>query len=416
MKVLKNISFLEAMALIEEAEIKPLGKEKIVFSDSLNRVLAQDIIAEHNMPKSCTSAMDGYAFNYDDFEKLKGEGLEILGDNPAGAEKLMCLNSQSTIKTFTGSVMPLNSDTILIVEHAKIFRNRLFLDLQAPVPKRGDWVRKIGENYSEGDVLLKVGTRIGMYEIGLFAELNKVFVQVVRRPRVGIFSGGSEIIEVGEEKQSVNAIYSANNHILKAMVEVLGGEGVLYPLMPDNTKVIEKMLLAGFKDCDLLLSTGGMSKGDYDFTQQIISKICCIVFQGVRIKPGKPLAYATYKTNDCQKYLLGLPGFPNSAVIGFYFFGSILISKMLGIKHKHKTLKATLKEKITRIDSRMEFRACDLDIIDGRYEVSFFHKRTLQSSVINNLCGESALLVLEENGDDLEVGEEVNIILFRNFF
>lgn len=415
MQTLKNISFLEAITLVGEVKIKPLGNEKIIFSDSLNRVLAQDIIAKDNMPQFCTSAMDGYAFNYNDFEKLTNEGLEILGDNPAGAEKLMCLDSQTSIKTFTGSIMPQNSDTILIVEHARVLGNKLFLDSQAPIPKKGDWVRQIGENYSQGDILLKAGTRIGMYEIGLFADLNQVFVQVVRKPRVGILSGGSEIIEVGEEKHSTHMIYSANNHVLKAMVEVLGGEGVLYPLMLDDKDIIEQMLLNGFKDCDLLLSTGGMSKGDYDFTQQAIFEICDVRFQGVRMKPGKPLAYATYQMNDSQKHLLGLPGFPNSAVIGFYLFGSILISKMLGIEYKYETLKATLKERIARSDSRMEFRVCDLDIVRGKYEVSFSRKRILQSSVINNLCGESALLVLEENGRDLEAGEEVDIILFRKF-
>lgn len=410
----KNISFFEAVDFITYSQILPLGREKVIFSDSLGRVLAQDIIAKSNMPKFATSSMDGYAFCFEDIQKLTTEGLIFQGDNPAGAS-VEPLKSSSTIKSFTGSIMPKNSDTILLVEHSFCEGGRVFLSKDAPLPKKGDWVRSVGENYAQGDVLLKRGDIIGAYEIGLLADLNEVFVEVFRKPRVGILSGGSEIIEVGQERTSENAIRSVNNHLLKAMVQVMGGEAFLYPIMPDKKESIKEMMIEAMRDCDMLVSTGGMSMGDYDFTQYVISELSEVIFKGVRMKPGKPVSYALYDQGGVKKPLLGLPGSPNSAAVTFYLLGHLIFARMLGIDYKHQFLKATLIEDISKNDTRMEFRVCDLEIIDGRYYVSFSKKRTLQSSIINNLCGQTALVVLQENTDDLHKGDVVDIVLFRNF-
>ncbi|PAF42317.1 molybdopterin molybdotransferase MoeA [Helicobacter sp. 11S03491-1] len=411
----KNISFYEAIDLLRQTKIDLLSKEKVIFSDGLNRILAQDVVAKDNMPKFCTSSMDGYAFCYEDLGILQTQGLVLQGDNPAGAEDKKSLESKATIKTFTGSKMPQNSDTILIVENALIKEGRVFLSPNASLPKKGQWVRQVGENYSKGDVLLRKNSRIGAYEIGLLADLNQVFIEVYKKPRVAILSGGSEIIEVGEERISDNTIYSVNNHLLKAMVISMGGEAVLYPVMPDNKEDIKTMMSEALRDCDILLSTGGMSMGDYDFTQQAIEELCEIVFKGVRIKPGKPVIYGIFQNQNQKKYLFGLPGFPNSAAITFYLFGKIIFAKMLGMDYKHQFVKAILSEKISKNDERMEFRVCDLNISNGKYQVDFSTKRVLQSSVVNNLCGESALVVLPEGEGEVAKGAEVDIIFFKNF-
>ncbi|MDO7253551.1 molybdopterin molybdotransferase MoeA [Helicobacter cappadocius] len=411
----KNISFYEAIDFILKSQISLLGREKVVFSDALGRVLAQDIIAKSNMPKFPTSSMDGYAFCFADFPRLLSEGLFLDGDNPAGADVEFSLKPASAIKTFTGSRMPKNSDTILLVEYSVCKEGKVFLSQDAPVIKKGDWVRCVGENYCSGDVLLKRGDFIGAYEIGLLADLNEVFVEVFRKPKVAILTGGSEIIEVGENRDCENMIYSVNNHLLKAMVTSMGGEGILYPIMPDKKETIKELMSEAFRDCDILLSTGGMSMGDYDFTQQAIAELCEVVFKGVRIKPGKPFGYALYHQDQKIKHLLALPGSPNSAALSFYLFGSVVFAKMFGITYEHQVLKAILSEDVIRTDSRMEFRVCDLEIFEGRYYANFSKKRIFQSSVINNLCGKSALVILQENGENLHKGDEVDMIIFKNF-
>ncbi|PAF53516.1 hypothetical protein BKH42_05565 [Helicobacter sp. 13S00482-2] len=411
----KNISFYQALDLVSKSNIAPMSVEKVIFSDSLGRVLAQDIVAKIDMPKFPTSSMDGYAFCFEDFPKLLKEGLVLDGDNPAGANFDFSLKPASAIKTFTGSKMPKGSDTILLVEYSVIRDNKVFLSQDAPVTKKGQWVRCIGENYCKGDVLLKKGSAIGAYEIGLLADLNQIFVEVFRKPKVAILTGGSEIIEVGEHRENENVIYSVNNHLLKAMVSLMGGEAILYPIIPDNKEIIRELMSEALRDCDILLSTGGMSMGDYDFTQEVLAELCEVLFKGVRIKPGKPFTYALYHQNGKTKYLLGLPGSPNSAALSFYLFGSVVFARMLGMNYQHQFLKATLTEDVLRNDNRMEFRVCDLEIFNGKYHVGFSKKRAFQSSVINNLCGQSALVVLPENEGNLYSGQEVDIILFRNF-
>ncbi|PAF51537.1 molybdopterin molybdotransferase MoeA [Helicobacter sp. 13S00477-4] len=414
--MLKNISFYEAIQIIQDMPIDSLSREKIIFQSALGRVLADNVVAKVNMPVFCTSSMDGFAFNYNDLKVLQTEGLVLEGDNPAGEEKNFEISPKSTIKTFTGSKMPKNSDTILLVESAIVKDNKVFLDPKAKMPKKGDWVRQIGENYIKGEILLQKGIRIGPYEIGLLADANEVFVEVFRKPKVGILTGGAEILEVGEVSEGKNFVRSVNNHLLNAMVYSMGGEAILYPIMPDDRKTIVEMMSEAFLDCDILLTTGGMSMGDYDFTQQAMEEICEVVFKGVRMKPGKPVAYGIYDNKIQKRHLLALPGFPNSAAITFYLFGSILFSKMFQKTYKHQFLKATLRDDILRNDSRVEFRVCDVEIIEGRYEVSFSSKKILQSSVINNLCGDSALVILEENGKNISKGSEVEILLFKNFF
>lgn len=414
----KNISFFEAVDFVIHSQISSLGREKVIFTDSLGRVLAQDIIAKSDMPKFPTSSMDGYAFCFEDVAKLTTDGLIYQGDNPAGAN-IEPLKPNNTIKTFTGSTMPKNSDTILLVEHSCYKDGRVFLSQDACLPQKGAWVRPVGQNYAKGDVLLKKGDVIGPYEIGLLADLNEVFVEVFKKPRVGILTGGSEIIEVGEEKTSPYSIRSVNNHLLKAMAESMGAEAFLYPIMPDDKESIKAMMLEAMSGCDVLVSTGGMSMGDYDFTQDVISELSEVVFKGVKIKPGKPLSYALYNQGNLKRPLLGLPGSPNSAAVTFYLMGSLVLAMMMGRDYQHQFLKAILSEDVKRSggnnDGRMEFRVCDIEIIEGKYYASFSKKRAFQSSVINNLCGKTALVVLEENGGDLHKGDVVDMLLLTNF-
>lgn len=405
------ISFYEALEIIQNFDIPKIGTEKIFFGNALNRVLSEDIIAKQPMPRFYTSSMDGYAFCYDDLEVLQSEGLKINGDNPAGLKDFLVLEPKTCIKTFTGSRMPKNSDSIVIIENIDERNGRIFLKNPQISIQKGDWVRKIGENYQQGEVLLKKGQKISAYEIGLLADLNKVFIEVFRKPKIGILSGGNEIIEVGESSENENIVRSVNNHLLKALVESLGGEGVLYPMMSDDKTEIKRMFENAFKDCDMLLSTGGMSKGDYDFTQEVMQDLCKMEFKGVRIKPGKPVAFGKYK----DKFLLALPGNPNSAAITFYLFGYILFYKMLGVSYKHIFLKAVLEEKIIKKDSRMEFRVCDLHIKEGEYYVGFSDKKVLQSSVVNNLCQKSALCILPEGEIELKRNDKIEILLFKEF-
>lgn len=408
----QNISFEESLEFLRDLEIPEMGSEKVFLSDSLNRVLAQDIVASENMPMHCTSAMDGYAFSSKDLSLFQTQGLKISGVNKAGELEIPQCNQGECIKTFTGSKMPEGCDMLILVEHTQAEEGRLKILPNSPIPSPNQWIRQIGENYKKGEVLLKKGMKITPFEIGLLAELNYVFVPVFIRPRLAILSGGDEIMEIGEEKRD-NAIRSVNNHLLKAIAQIWGAEVHLFPLMQDCKEEIRKQVLGALKNCDILITTGGASKGDFDYVQEVLQEECDMCFKGVRMKPGKPVGFGIYKD---RTYVFGLPGFPNSCAVTFMLFVRIVLAKMLKVSFDTliPSFKAQLIEDIVRADQRAELRICDLKLNEGRYEVGFWNKKTLQSSVINNFCNSSALIYLKENGSDLQAGEEVDIILLSH--
>ncbi|WP_104697611.1 MULTISPECIES: molybdopterin molybdotransferase MoeA [unclassified Helicobacter] len=404
------INFDEAIQKILDSEIPSIGSEKIVFSNSIDRVLDEDIFAEESMPLAPLSSMDGYAFNFEDLEFFRNNGLIITQDNPAGSD-FSDLKPQSAIKTFTGSLMPKNSDTLVIVEDVEVREGRIFLKSDVSL-KRGDWVRQIGDNYKEGDLLLQRSCKITPYEIGLLAELNRVFVKVKQKPRVGILTSGNEIIEVGERREHLGQVRSSNNHILSAMIEKMGGSALIYSNTKDDFESLRRIFAQMLRECDFIVTTGGMSKGDYDFTQDVILESSNIVFKGVNIKPGKPTMFAIDKKSN--KPILGLSGNPNAVAITFYLFGKTIMAKMLQQNSTPlKIVRAKLVEDVVKNDDRVEFRSCFISQVDGIYHTSFANKKKNQSAIINNLCGESALAILDHK--ILEKNQEVKVILFKEF-
>lgn len=402
-----NISYQESIEILHSLQIQPKGIEKIPFTQALGRILAEDIIAEENMPKHPTSAMDGYALNYEDVPLLFGSGVQVLSVNKAGESEEKIAQRGGCIKTFTGAKIPTNCDTLVLVEEVREEEGKIFA-LEGMEFKKNKWIRVVGENYIKGEVLLTKGSKITPFEVALLAELNCVFVCVYLKPKVAILSGGDEIIEVGERERE-NSIRSVNNHLLQALCTSMGAEGRIYPLLADNKEQIGKQVKEALRDCDVLITTGGASKGDFDYTQEVIKEVCNMQFKGVRMKPGKPVGFGI--SNKEGQYVFTLPGFPNSSAVTFMLFARVILGKLLGTTPALEPLQARLSQGIKRADSRMEFRICNLRVQNGIYEVGFWDKKTLQSSVVNNFCSKSALMILQEGGSDLQEGEMVEILL-----
>lgn len=410
------ISFYEAQKILQDIPLKPIGVQKVYFKNALNRILAEDIIAQSNIPSLPTAAMDGYAIFWEDKDQLESQGLALLPDNKAGNPLLPTLKRGFAIKTFTGSQMPIDSDTLVIVEHIEERNGHIYLksSFKASEIKKSQWVRQIGDNYRKGDILLKAGSRIGAFEIGLLAELNQSFVLVRQKVRVGVLCVGDEILEVGECNTQSNFVRSVNTHLLEAIITQMGADAIIYPLLKDDKDHIRHYYQQALGECDIIVSTGGMSMGDYDYTQEIMQELLEIQFKGVRLKPGKPVAFGIKHQQDSNpKLALGLPGFPNSCAVTFYLFGRILIDRLQATDWTPMILQATLAEDVKRNDSRMEFRVCDLRMMQGQIFVSFANKKSLQSSMINNFTQNTALAILPENGANMNAGEKVEVMLLH---
>ena len=377
----EKISYLQAKEILNSQNIYPKSIERVFLHESLNRILSQDIFAPNDMPMLNLSNMDGYAI-YSAMLKNINECFEILQENPAGNKEILELptNKPCGIKTFTGAAIPKNADILVPIEWAEIKGNHIIIK---QIPKIGEFIRKKGDNYKKGEKLLSKGTKINSHHIGLLATLNQVFVEVYERPKVGILVNGNEILELGESKDSPNSIYNANGHLLYAKILENGGIPKLYPILKDDKEQIQSCLQTALRECDLILSTGGASVGDYDFIRQISQQQKeQVVFRGVRIKPGQHVLYAHFG----GKQFFGLPGFPNSTLVTFELFAKIILAKLCGSKPYQESIQITLDEDLQKNDSRLEFRVCNIRNQAGIFSIDFLGKKDFQSAILNNFC------------------------------
>ncbi len=398
-----QIHFDTSMEILQAQTIERPRAHYRHLTETMGYVLAEDIVAERSMPEFPTSGMDGYAVRHEDLALGR---LRIAGDNPAGSDLVDSVRPGECIKTFTGSLMPEDSDTLIPIENVTVDGGEIVID--EPVPF-GFAVRPVGEAYEAGDVLIPSGTLIDFAEIGVMAGLNIVEPMVFDKPIVAILSTGSELLQLGEEQTSDAQIRSTNNYTIEAIVSRYGGEPRRLSTAADDREGITHIVEKALKQSDIIVTTGGVSVGDYDFVKDIIPALGFeILFQGVRIKPGQHIVLA----RKGDKFILALPGFAYSSTVTALLY---LLPLMGAFTHRILTLpmvKATLREPFVKRAKKAEFTACNVSLDQGRYFVDFQGKKIGTSAILTNMLGQSALLYTTETDHSKEVGEEVDLLLY----
>ncbi len=396
------ISYETSINMLELLKLPVLRQEKVFISDSLGRVLAENIIAPSDYPCFATSAMDGYAIIYADQDW--GE-IEIASeDNPAGGDSVGSVTNGNCIKTFTGSKMPQGADTLIPIENVTVQGNIIKIDKSVA---KGFSVRPVGESYTKGEVLIKKGTKIGFSEIGVMAGVEKVMVTVAQRPRVAIVSTGSEILDIGETAVTDSQIRSTNHVTIEAIAIMAGAEVVQLGVVNDDKTSIMSTFENALLSADIIVSTGGVSVGDYDFVKDIVPSLGAdVIYKGVKIKPGQHIMLAQKE----KKIIIALPGFAYSSTVTFILYGVPLIARMLGKEKSFNMLEAKLKEPFIKQSKKSEFTACNLSFEDGSYWVDFQGKKRGSSAILTNILGESALMLSGEDDSNLDAGMSVNVI------
>ena len=392
--------------MLDLLQVNATRYERVPLSDALGRVLFEDMVAEFNDPQFPTASMDGYALKHEDLSL--GE-LKVLGDNPAGHDEKRVLQNGECIKTFTGSMMPEGSDTLIQIENVTYEDGKIIINEEVA---RGNAVRPVGEGYRSGDVLIRKGTKIGFAEIGVMAGLNQVMVKVALRPRVAVIATGSEILDLGENSTNPAQIRSSNNYTLEALFRQAGAETVQLGTAPDDKDSIMQTFENALTSADILVSTGGVSVGDYDFVKDVIPRLGAeVVYKGVAIKPGRHILVA----RRGHKFIIALPGFAYSSTVTAILYVLPLIAKMLGKAAPYKTVAAKLQEDFKKRSPFTEFTACNVEIEDGEYYVNFKDKKVGSSAILVNMLHNPALMVAGEDDKFLEAGTYVNVILLENF-
>ena len=397
------IHFDKSIEMIEDLEINKYKIKKLYLLDALGYVLAEDVVADHNSPEFPTSAMDGYAIIHEDMTLGR---LNIASINPAGSSLKEEVIGGTCIKTFTGSLMPHGADTLIPIENVEVDGDDIIIKEEV---SQGFSVREVGENYAKGQLLIPKGTKIDFPQIGVMSSLNIANVLVYEKPTVAILSTGSELLELGEEQTNDAQIRSSNNYILEAIVKKNDAVPMQLGCIKDDKASITKAVSDALAKSDIVVTTGGVSVGDFDFVKDVIVELGCdVVFKGVRVKPGQHIMLARKE----DKFIIGLPGFAYSSTVTALLYVVPLIEKLQKGTCSLRKVKAKLKEPFIKRAKKAEFTACNVSLLQGEYYADFKGKKVGSSAILTNMLGNVALLVTSEDDSSKEVGDEVTVLLF----
>jgi len=395
--------FDESIQMIENLEINNYKIKNLPLMEAQGYILAAAIVADHNSPEFPTSAMDGYAIIHED---MTLGTLRVGSINPAGSALKEEVIGGTCIKTFTGSLMPHGADTLIPIENVEVDGDEIIIKEEVP---QGFSVREPGENYAKGQLLISKGTKIDFPQIGVMASLNIANVLVYEKPTVAIISTGSELLELGQEQTNDAQIRSSNNYILEAIIKKYDGLPLQLGCIKDDKATITKEISEALEKSNIVVTTGGVSVGDFDFVKDVIYELGCdVVFKGVRVKPGQHIMVA--RKDD--KFIIGLPGFAYSSTVTALLYLVPLIEKLQNGKSSLAHVKAKLKEPFVKRAKKAEFTACNVSLLQGEYYVDFKGKKVGSSAILTNMLGDVALLVTSEDDTSKEIGDEVTVLLF----
>ncbi len=309
------------MILVEEAlnkilsRIQPLGFEKVSLLESLGRVAGEDVHARRDIPPLDNSGMDGYAVKAIDIGKASRDlpaRLEVMEDLPAGFISQKTLMQGQAIRIMTGAPIPKGADTVVPVEETQKEGFHVFIFKAIP---SGEHIRKAGEDVRRGGRVISKGDVLRPAEIGMLAALGRSSVSVFQRPLVAILCTGEELVDVDEPLEGAK-IVSSNSYTLAAQVKECGAIPVQLGIAGDRKEEVVEKLRQGLR-ADVLISSAGISVGDYDFVKEALKDLGMeLVFWRVAMKPGKPMAFGTIH----GKPVFGLPGNPVSSMVSFEQF------------------------------------------------------------------------------------------------
>ena len=400
------ISYDESINILNNLNISKITTEKLFITNAVGRVIANDVIANHNNPEFLTSAMDGYAIKFKD---IKNENIKIIGKNPAGSVVETQITMGTCIKTFTGSLMPKGSDTLVPIENVEVTLDKIKIIKEVPF---GFAVRSIGEDYKKDEVLIKKGTVIGFAEIGVLASLNISQIEVIINPTIAIASTGSEILDLGEIQTNDSQIRSSNHLTLEALFKSNGANTIQMGVVKDDMDSITKLIETALLTSDIVVTTGGVSVGDYDFVQDVIKdKLKAeVLFHGVNLKPGMHILLAL-KDN---KIIVALPGFAYSSTVCAMLYVLPLIYKFRNSNEKLPLVKARINQDFSRFQAKTIFTACNVEYKNGEYQINFDGKKSGTSAILTNMLESPALLIQKENSENIKAGDLVDILLLNN--
>lgn len=408
----------QAEALILEL-VQPLDRqpilEQVALQHAWGRILATTVQSELDFPHWDNSAMDGYAVRYADVQQASDQHpvtLDIVEEIPAGYPPQKTLQAGQAARILTGSVMPPGADTVVMQEDTWREGDRVTIQT-APQPQA--YVRYRAAYYQAGTPLLEPGIRLTAPEIAVLAAAQCTEVTVYRRPRVAILSTGSELVTPDQPLQP-GQIVDSNQYALAALVAQAGADPLPLGIVPDRPDALRQAIAQACSTADLVLSSGGVSVGDYDYVDRILEELGAeIQVRSVAVKPGKPLTVAQFTRDPFGNVLyFGLPGNPASALVSFWRFVLPALKKLSGLATGWQPTFVQGKScRELRSDGKRESYIWGrVQVVDGGYE--FYSAGGSHSSGnLINLMQTNALAVIPIGQTTLTAGATIQIMLMQ---
>ena len=401
MKTFRGLTSMEdALRLIDE-HAKPVDRLQMVsLADALERVLAEDIKADFDVPSRDRSAMDGYAVVASDTARAsssKPVRLKLAGAVPIGQLPRLTVHKGECASLSTGCFVPDGADAVLMHENTETDAKTVLVYKPVYV---GESISAKGSDVKKGSVPLHVGDFITPARVGVLASLGRAVIRVFDKPTVSIVPTGLELIKVGSPLEE-EKIYDINSHTLSAVVTENGGSPELCDPIVDERESIAQAI-GNSIGSDLIVVAGGSSVGERDMMYDVLSNMGQVLFHGVQIKPGKPTICAHVR----DKLVLGMPGHPTSCLSNAYLFLMPIVRKLAHLPPKRlTTVRAKLSRRIVSTLGRKVFMTVRLSA--GQAEPVF-----KESSAITSMADADGYIVIPENTDTMEKGDEVEVSLF----
>jgi molybdopterin molybdotransferase len=399
---MKLIPIEEAMRIIiEEAEV--LEMEDTDLMSSLNKVLAQDIYSNDNLPPFNKSAMDGFAVRSEDLAEVsKANALKLRVKKiiKAGDSGDAVLKQGEAFKIMTGAAVPECADAVIKIEDVEA--DDQSVSISKPV-KKGQNILRAGEEIKAGDLALPKGKTIRPAEIGLLASLGYTMVKTIKAPSIALLITGDELVNAGDSL-TPGKIRNCNEYSIKALIKNLDAEALSCGIIKDDPDMILEKMKEAFENADIVVSSGGASVGDYDFIEKILKKLGAEVkFSAVAIKPGKPVIFATYN----GKLFFGLPGNPLSAINTFEQFVRPAVKKMMGMKDiMEEEFPVVLADEIKSSVGRTNYIYVDIEKKNGIY---YAHRVGSQSSnALTTVCKANGIVIIDGVTPIVKAGDIVS--------